>query len=69
MFKKGDLINYFDNVNNVNFTGLILEKRKKVYSIQWFDLDLDCQFQTIEFIDLSSTLISNNNLTCESRYH
>ena len=69
MFKKGDLINYFDNVNNVNFTGLILEKRKKVYNIQWFDLDLDCQFQTIEFIDLSSTLISNNNLTCESRYH
>ena len=69
MFKKGDLINYFDNVNNVSFTGLILKKKKKVYNVQWFDLDLDCQFQTIEFIDLSSTLISNNNLTCESRYH
>jgi len=69
MFKKGDLINYFDAVNNINFTALILEKRKKVYNVQWFDLDLDCQFQTIEFIDLNSTLISNNNLTCENYYH
>jgi len=69
MFKKGDLINYFDAVNNINFTALILEKRKKVYNVQWFDLDLDCQFQTIEFIDLNSTLISSNNLTCENYYH